>query len=337
MIRYAAKRLGLSVFVVSGIIVITFFLARVLPGDPAVAWVGPHATLAQLRRARIQLGLDHPLWYQIVHYFGGVVTGNWGISISTRQPVLSDLMRVVPPSVELVGCALILAVCVGVPVGLCAVRWHGRWPDHLARLASVVSVSFPVFWLALLLQLVFFEGLHLLPVAGEYTASLVYTHPLTPITGMPTVDSLLTGNWAVLGSSLQHLILPTIAVAAYPCGIIARMVRATVLEASEETHSQMARSLGLPERTVLGRFALRLAFGPVIQVLALVFAYSLVNTFLVEAVFDWPGLGSYAANAISALDTPAIVGVTLFVGIVYVGANLAVDLLQAASDPRIRL
>jgi peptide/nickel transport system permease protein len=154
---------------------------------------------------------------------------------------------------------------------------------------------------------------------------------------MTVVDALLSGNWAELGSSLWHLVLPAVVVAAYPVGVIARMTRAQVLDTLGETHVQMLRSLGFPERTVISRFAMKLAWNPVAAVLALVFAYSLVNSFLVESIFDWPGLGSYAAASIATLDTPAILGVTLFVAVAYVVANLVVDIVQAAIDPRIRL
>jgi len=154
---------------------------------------------------------------------------------------------------------------------------------------------------------------------------------------MPIVDALLTGNWVVLGSALQHVVLPAIVIAAYPVGVITRMVRASVLDTVGEDHVRMVRALGFRERSVFGRFALRHAWSPVLAVLALVFAYALVNTFLVEAIFNRPGLGSYAADAIGALDTPAILGVTLFVAIVYVLGNLAVDIIQAMIDPRIRV
>ncbi|HTX63653.1 MAG TPA: ABC transporter permease [Acidimicrobiales bacterium] len=337
MIRFIGRRVGLSVIVVAGVIVITFFLTHVIPGDPAVSWAGPHASAAAIERARVQLGLNLPWWRQVVHYFGGVLSGNWGTSIRTHRPVLSDLMQAIPASIELVGAALVIAIVLGVPLGLVAARFRGRPPDHLARALSVFGVSMPPFWLALILQLIFFHYLNLLPGAGEYTPSLAYNHPLSSITGIPVIDALFTGNWTLFTSSLTHLVLPALAVAAYPVGVIARMVRAKVSEASEETHSQMARALGFSERSVLGRFALRLAWNPVLQVLALVFAYSLVNTFLVESVFDWPGLGSYAANAVSALDVPAIAGITLFVAIAYVILNLAVDIAQAFFDPRIRL
>jgi len=201
----------------------------------------------------------------------------------------------------------------------------------------VLGVSMPAFWLALILQLVFFQRFHLLPVAGQYDPNLDYTHPLTQYTRMVVVDSLVTGNWVVLRSAAAHLVLPALVIASYPLGVITRMVRATVLDTVGEDHVRMVRSLGFPERAVFGRFAMKLALNPVIAVVALVFAYSLANTFLVEAIFDWPGLGEYAAASIQTLDTPAILGVTLFIALVYVAANLVVDIVQAAIDPRIRL
>ena len=337
MTRYAIRRVALAIVVVAGVVILTFVIAGLVPGDPAVAWAGPHASAAQLARARQYLGLDQPLPVRIGKYFGGILTGNWGTSIHTHQPVLSDIGTAAPATLELVVAALIIALVAGVPLGLAAARWPGTFLDHTIRVIAVLGVSMPIFWLALILQLVFAQRLRVLPVAGQYDPNLMFTHPLVTRTQMPVVDALLSGNWAVLGSSLRHLVLPAVVVAAYPVGVIARMTRAQVLDTLGETHVQMLRSLGFPERTVISRFAMKLAWNPVAAVLALVFAYSLVNSFLVESIFDWPGLGSYATASVETLDTPAIVGVTLFIGLVYVAANLVVDLVQAALDPRIRL
>ena len=335
MTRYVIRRIALAILVVAGVIVLTFVIARVVPGDPAATWAGPHASREQIERARVDLGLDRPVPEQIARYFGGIVSGDWGTSLHTKRPVLADLGRVVPASLEIVVAALLLSVLIGVPLGLFAARHVGRAPDWLARLGSVFGVSMPSFWLALILQLLFFRWLRLLPVAGRYDPALDQINPLHQITHLVTIDALITGNWSVLWSAVQHLVLPTIVIAAYPLGVVTLMVRASVLETAEEDHIRMVRALGFPERTVFGRFALKLAWNPVLAVLALVFAYSLVNTFLVEAIFNWPGLGSYAAASIDSLDTPAIVGVTLFVAAVYVVCNLLVDLAQAAIDPRI--
>jgi peptide/nickel transport system permease protein len=335
--RFVVRRLALAALVVLGVVVLTFVVARVVPGDPAATWAGPRARPEQIERAREELGLDRPLPAQIGQYLGGITTGDWGVSLRTRRPVLEDIARRAPASIELVTVAMLLAIGVGVPLGLIAARWKGGFPDMGSRLVAIVGVSMPAFWLAIVLQLVFFQRLHILPVAGSYDPDLDYTSPLRSITNMPIVDSLITGNWAVFGSALQHVVLPAIVIAAYPVGVITRMVRASVLDTIGEDHVRMVRALGFSERSVFARFALRHAWSPVVAVLALVFAYALVNTFLVEAIFNRPGLGSYAADAIGALDTPAILGVTLFVAIVYVLGNLVVDIVQATIDPRIRV
>jgi peptide/nickel transport system permease protein len=308
-----------------------------VPGDPAATWAGPHASAAQVAAARRYLGLDRPPAVQLLSYFAGILTGNWGIAIHTHRPVLSDLAVVAPASLELVTAAMIIALVVAVPLGLISARWPGRASDQVIRAGSILGVSMPIFWMALILQLVFAQRLQLLPVAGEYSPSLLFTHPLTRLTGFGLIDAPLTGNWPMFGSLLSHLLLPAVVIAAYPAGLLTRMIRAQVLDTIGDAHVQMVRSLGFSERAVFGRFAMKLAWNPVAAAVALVFAYSLVNTFLVEAIFDWPGLGAYTTASITSLDTPAILGVTLFIALVYVIANLAVDILQAAIDPRIRL
>ena len=337
MTVYVVRRVALAVLVVAGVIVLTFVIAHVVPGDPAATWAGPHASAAQVAAARRYLGLDRPPAVQLLSYFGGVLTGNWGIAIHTHRPVLSDLAVAAPASLELVTAAMIMALVVAVPLGLISARWPGRSGDQVIRAGSILGVSMPIFWLALILQLVFAQRLRLLPVAGEYSPSLLFTHPLSRLTGFGLIDAPLTGNWPMFGSILGHLLLPAVVIAAYPAGLLTRMIRAQVLDTIGDAHVQMVRSLGFSERAVFGRFAMKLAWNPVAAAVALVFAYSLVNTFLVEAIFDWPGLGSYATASITSLDTPAILGVTLFIALVYVVANLAVDIFQAVIDPRIRL
>jgi peptide/nickel transport system permease protein len=334
---YVARRIVLAVGVVVGVVIVTFAVAHLVPGDPAATWAGPHASAAQIARARHFLGLDRPLPVQLGSYLAGVVRGDWGVSIHTHRPVLSDIATAAPASLEVVITALLIAIAVGVPLGLRSARRRGRPADHAIRAGSILGVSMPIFWMALILQLVFAQRLKLLPAAGEFSQGLMFTHPLAKVTGFPVVDALLAGNWPMLGSTLVHLILPAVVVAAYPAGLIARMVRAQVLDSIGETHILNARALGFGERQVFGRFAMKLAWTPVAAAVALVFGYSLVNTFLVESIFDWPGLGSYAAASISTLDTPAILGVTLFVAVAYVVANLVVDVVQAGIDPRIRL
>jgi peptide/nickel transport system permease protein len=334
---YVVRRCALAVLVVAGVVIMTFVIAHAVPGDPAATWAGPHASAAQVASARRFLGLDRPLPVQLVSYFGGILSGDWGVSIHTHQTVLSDLGTAAPATLELVIVAMVIAVLVGVPTGLWSAMRPGRAADQAIRAGAILGVSMPVFWMALIFQLLFAQRLRLLPVAGEYSPTLLETHPLAHRTGFGVLDALLTGNWPMLGSTLTHLVLPALVVAAYPAGLIARIVRAQVLDSTGETHVQMARALGLRERTIFARYLMKLAWNPVAATLALVFGYSLVNTFLVESIFDWPGLGSYAAASIAALDTPAILGVTLLVAILYVAANLVADLVQAALDPRIAL
>jgi peptide/nickel transport system permease protein len=336
MSRYLLRRLAQAVVVIVGVIVVTFLVARVVPGDPAVAYAGPHASASELAQVRQQFGLDKPLVAQLVDYLKGTVTGDWGTALHTKRPVLTDLGNVIPPTLELVGFAILLSLVVGIPLGMLAARRRGP-ADASVRVASMVSVSVPVFLLALALQLLFAQKLGWFPTAGEYDPKLDYTHPLTVYTHLTVLDALVTGNFAILGSALAHLVLPCIVVAAYPTGVIAQMTRASLIEQLGEDHVRMARGLGFGERSIVRRLALRPALNPVVSVTALMFAYALVNTFLVESIFNWPGLGSYATASIEALDTPAIIGVTLFVAIVYVLATLVVDLAQAWLDPRVRL
>ncbi|MET8001751.1 ABC transporter permease [Nonomuraea glycinis] len=336
MLRYLIRRLGQALLVVAGVVMLTFVVMRLVPGDPAVAFAGPKATPEQLAAARERFGLDDPLWVQLWNYVRDLVTGDWGTSLHTRQPVRDDLLLAFPASLELVGAALLLAIVAGIPVGVLAARYKTKFPDFGVRVTSMLAVSVPVFWLALALQTVFASNLGWFPVAGEYDSSLDTTSPLTLWTNITVVDALITGNWPILTSTLRHLVLPTLVVAAYPTGVIAQMTRAMLIEEAGQDHARLERALGFGETSILTRFALRPALGPVLSLIALVFAYSIVNGFLVEAVFNWPGLGRYAASAISSLDTPAIAGVTLLVALVYVLANLVVDLLQGLIDPRVR-
>jgi peptide/nickel transport system permease protein len=334
--RYLLRRLVQAAIVVAGVVVLTFVVARIVPGDPAAAYAGPRAGKTELEQVRRQFGLDRPAVVQLGDYATGIVTGDWGTSLHTRRSVLSDLGRVVPPTLELVISALLVALALGIPLGLLAAR-RGGIADALVRLVAMLGVSAPVFMLGLVLQWLFFQKLGILPVAGEYDPKLDYSSPLTVYTHFTILDALIGGNWPILGSALAHLVLPCLAVAAYPLGAIAMMTRASMLEQLGEDHVRMARSLGFAERTVLGRLALRPAMNPVVSLVALMFAFAIVNTFLVEEIFNWPGLGSYAVDSIKALDIPAIIGVTLFVAVVYVVLNLLVDLAQAWLDPRIAL
>ena len=336
MRRFLVRRLPQTLFVALGVGLVAFIITRQLPGDAAATWAGPRATREQLEIVRQQLGLDRPLPEQVVGYLVDLVRGDWGTSIHTRQPVLSDVMTRLVASLELVVAAILIAIVVGIPLGVVAARWQGRAPDWFSGCFSAILVSLPIFWFGLLLQLVFATQLDWLPVAGRYDRAFRDVVASSSITGLVSVDAVLTLNGPLFLSSLSHLLLPALVVAAYPIGLIARLTRAGLLETLGEEHVRMARAIGFPERTIIWRFALRPSMGPVMAALALVFGYSLGNTFLVENLFDWPGLGSYVADSITTLDAPAIAGATVVVALAYLAANLVVDLLRPVLDPRLR-
>jgi peptide/nickel transport system permease protein len=265
-----------------------------------------------------------------------LVQGDLGTSIHTRQPVASDLSQAVPASLELVGFAMLIAVPVGLAIGRYAAAHHGRTADVLMRIMTVLAVSFPSFWLALILQSTLASSLGWFPIAGEYTSSLDTTSPLHLWTNITIVDAAITGNGPVFVSTLQHLVLPALVVAAYPIGAIAQLTRASLVDELSQDHIRTVRALGFTNRQVVRTFATRPVLPPVLTLIALVFAYSIVNAFIVESIFNWPGVGRYAADAIRSLDTPAIAGVTLVIAIIYIVLNLAVDIAQGYVDPRVR-
>ncbi len=336
MRTYLIRRLLLGVLVFLGLTLVTFFIARVVPSDPAARWVGPRATVEQIARARAKLGLDKPIHVQYGRYMADLVQGDWGTSIVTHQPVLRDIKTYLPASLELTISGMILAVIVGIPLGVISAAHKDRAVDHLSRAFSIGAVSLPTFWVAMVLQLVFFGYLRLLPVGGELDLAIKLAYPVHQITGSYLVDSLITGNWVVFANALLHLILPAVTLAAYPLGLITRMTRSSMLEVLNEDYIRVARAYGMTERRITYLYALKNAIGPTVTVIALTVAYSLAGTFLIEAVFNWPGLGHYAADAVLAADYPAIMGVTILVAIFYVALNLAVDVVQAILDPRIK-
>jgi len=335
--QYVARRLILCIFVLFGVSIITFFLARVVPSDPAALWVGPHARREEVERARKMLGLDKPLWVQYLIYIRNLLSGDLGISIYTHRPVLDDILMFLPASLELIVSGIFIGLILGIPLGVISAMRRDTLVDHVSRVYSIGGVSIPTFWLGMMLQLLFFKYLGILPAGGRVSSRLIMTHPITRRTGFYLIDTIITGNWIAFRDALTHLILPAMTLAAYPTGLVARMVRSTMVEVLEEDYIRTARAYGLPERVIAYLYALKNAIGPMITVLVLCFAYSLVETFLIEYVFDWPGLGRYASLAILATDYPAIMGITLFVTITYVSLNLVVDILLAFIDPRIRL
>jgi peptide/nickel transport system permease protein len=334
---YLLRRLAMAVLVILGVSVITFFIARVIPSDPAAAWVGPRPTQEQIARARQELGLDQPLAVQYLRYLDALLHGDLGTSVKTHRAIASDLKTLLPATLELVLAAMLLAVVIGIPLGVLSGARKSSLLDHLTRLFSVAGVSIPTFWLGLLLQVLFFSRLGILPIGGRVSTEIAVYQPVQTITGFYLVDTAITGNWTAFGDVLLHLILPAFTLATYPIGLCIRMTRSTVVEVLSEKYILAARVAGIQERVVLFVLALKNAIVPTITVLGLSFVYSLTGAILVEVIFTWPGLGSYVTDAVLAIDFPVIVSATLVVTVFYVVVNLLLDVLQAMVDPRVAL
>lgn len=336
MKNYIIKRILLGFFVLLGVVMITFILTRVIPADPVGQWVGQTASIEQREMARIELGLDKPLYIQFVKYFSDLLEGDLGVSLRTKQPVLRELITHVPASFELVIAAMLLAVFIGIPLGINSAWKKDKFLDHFCRFFSVGAVSLPSFWIAMLLQLIFFRWLNILPLGGRLSTMANVMHNIPKVTGFMTIDSLISGNFTVFKDAFVHLILPAISVSLYPMGIAARMTRSSMLEILGEDYITAARSYGLRESLILWKYALKNSLGTTVTVLTVSFGRTLIGTYLVEAIFTWPGLGSYISGAIMSMDAPAIIGSVLFAAIMQVILNLIADII-IASDPRVRV
>jgi len=334
---YIVRRLILAVVVLLSVSVVTFFIARVVPSDPAAAWVGAHPKPEQIARARIELGLDKPLYVQYLMYMNSLLHGDLGTSVQTHHPILMDLKTYLPATLELVLVGMFMAIVIGIPLGVLSGAKKESLLDHITRFFSVAGVSIPTFWLGLLLQLLFFSKLGLLPLNGRLSVDTTLYHPVTQITGFYLVDTFITRNWFAFRDALVHIILPAFTLATYPIGLTVRMTRTSMIEVLNQKYILAARVAGLPERTVLFVLALKNAIIPTITVLGLSFVYSLTGAILVEVIFSWPGLGTYVTNAVLSLDFPVIVSVTLIVTVFYVFINLFLDIFQAMLDPRVTL
>lgn len=336
MKAFIVKRLLLGIVVLFGVVLVTFILTRVIPSDLAAKWVGPRATPKQIEAAKVELGLDKPLYVQFGKYLSNLSKGNLGNSLRTHQPVTKELKSNLPATLELVLLSTIFAILIGIPLGVISAKKKDKWVDHLCRFFSVGTVSLPTFWVGLFLQLIFYRWLSILPLGDQLSRDVKLLYEIPHITGFIILDSLVTGNFVVFKDALLHIILPGITIAMYPIGLVARMTRSALLEILNEDYISAARSYGLPERVVLWSYALKNSLGPTATVVTLSIGYTLVNTFLVEAIFSWPGVGSYIASAVIGLDYPAIMGVTIFSAVAYVLLNLISDIIVAL-DPRVRV
>ena len=336
-LEFILRRLLTSLLVLIGVSIITFLLARVVPTDPAELYIGPKARADEIARIREQLGLNKPLPVQYLIYMRDLLHGDLGISIGTKRPVLQEIEERSTATIELLLTGMLLAVLIGIPLGVLSARWQGKPLDVAVRSISIVGVSMPAFYLGLMLQIIFFRNLHLLPLTGDVSSGLRFTNPLQTITHFVLLDAFLTHNWVALKDAAVHLILPAITLAAYPIGLIARMTRAAMLEVLEQDYIRTARAYGIKDVIITYLYALKNAISPTLTVVGLTIALSLTGAFFVEAIFNWPGLGAFTVRALLNIDYPAIMGITLFGAIAYVIINLVVDVLQAWIDPRISL
>lgn len=319
-------------FVLVFVAVVIFAIARVIPGDPAVALSGEGATTAQIQALRAQLQLDEPLPIQLATYIGGLARGDLGTSLRTNRPIRQELAQRLPATLELSLSALFLALVVGIPLGVLSAIRSNRLSDHAVRILSLIGVSAPVFWLALFLQIIFSVNLNWLPVSGRIDPLL---QPTT-ITGFLIVDGILTGEWNVVASALRHLILPALVLAAFLAGTLVRLVRVGMLDEMRQDYVRTAQAKGLRRNSVWFGHVLRNSLLPAVTIVGLKFAELLGGAILTETVFSWPGMGRYMYEAIRTRDYPVIQGATLLFAIMFIFCSLLIDLLYGYLDPRIR-
>ncbi len=334
MPAFILRRILLLIPVMVGLTMLLFAITRLLPGDPARLAAGPNASPAQIAEITKEFGLDRSLPAQYWTYATGLVHGDWGMSIYSRRPVLQDLEDYLPATLELVLYAMALAVLLGIPLGLLAAMHRNRWPDMLTSVISLGAISMPRFFLGLLFQLGFAMWLGWLPLSGRFPLD---EDPPHHVTGLLTIDAVLSGNLHALGIALQYLALPAIAMSLSPLATIVRMMRASTIEVLQQDYVMTERALGLSHRLILFKYVLKNAISSTLTVIGLYFGWLLGGTVLVETVFDWPGIGLYATSAVLTQDFMPIIGVTLCIGTLFVVVNLLVDLILAILNPRLRL
>lgn len=334
MIAFLVRRAVFMLLTIIGAVTFTFILATLVPADPARAALGPDATEAQVANYRRERGLDQPVLVQYGRYLGALAQGDFGRSIVSRTPVLSDLARFIPATVELLIPSLFISVVFGFILGVAAAFYRGTWIDQVSRFFSLVGLSMPVFWLGLVMQLFFFRLLGWFPAGGRLASVL---SPPPTVTGFYTIDSLIAGRWDMFLSAMHHLVLPAVALSTLTLGIVARMTRSSLLDVMSSNYVRTARSKGLRERVVLWKHALRNALIPIITVIGLRLGQMFSGAVLTETVFAWPGVGRYAFTALRQLDFPVVMGFAVWATLIYAFVNLLVDISYTLVDPRVRL
>ncbi|WP_395451377.1 ABC transporter permease [Aminobacter sp. UC22_36] len=321
-------------FTFLGLLAITFFIGRVVPIDPVLAVVGDRAPRAVYEAARIEMGLDQPLIVQFFHYVGNVLTGDLGMSVSTGKPVIEDLKRVFPATLEMATIGIIIGVLLGVPMGVYAASRQGSLVDQVIRVVGLLGYSVPAFWLGLVGLALFYAKLQW--VGGPGRIDIFYDGLVEPVTGLLLIDSLLAGETEIFVNALTHIALPAAVLGFFSLAYIARMTRSFMLDQLAQEYVTTARVKGVSERLVLWRHAFRPILVPLITVVGLSYAGLLEGSVMIETVFSWPGIGNYLTTALLNADMNAVLGATLVIGAVFIGINKISDVLYRVLDPRAR-
>ena len=335
MLSVLAKRFVTVIPTLIGVVIVTFLLTRVLPGDPAAYFAGPAATPQSIAEVKKSLGLDRPWREQFTRYVSDLMHGNLGNSLSTGQPVVTELKTRLPASAELTLSGLILSLCIAVPLGILAAMKQGSWIDHACRIVATAGVSLPVFFTGLLLVYIFYFRLGWAPSPIGRLDAFATAPP--NVTGFYLIDALIARDLETFAAALSQLILPAVTLAIFSLAPIARITRASMLAVLASDFVRTARASGLSTRTVILVYAFRNAMLPIITTLGMVFSFLLGANVLVEKVFAWPGIGSYAVEALIASDFAPVQGFVLAMAVLYVALNLVIDVLYGVIDPRVRI
>ena len=334
MVSYLLRRALTLLFVLLGLAILIFIIARIVPGDPARIALGPLATSVQVAELREEIGLNASFPVQLWSYLSGLAQGDLGKSLLTSRPVMDDIRGALPATFELVLVTIILQIVVSIPLGVMAAIYRNTWVDNVLRVISLIGVVTPGFVLAIILQLIAAHYLGFLPVTGRLDGGIDFD---ANITGLLLVDGTLKGRFDVVLDAIRHLFLPAIALSAAGIGQVMRITRTAMIEVASRDFVEATRAYGIPEKIVTFRYMLRVASVAPLTILGLEFASLIGNAFIVEFVFSWPGIASYGVRTILQKDLNAVIGVVLVSGVFFVVANLTIDLLLGLLDPRHRL
>jgi peptide/nickel transport system permease protein len=332
MVKFVVRRVLLVIPVLFGLLVLTFVLVRVVPNDPSATLAGQNATPQQIAEIRAKYGFDQPLIVQFGIYLRQVAQGDFGTSIQSGRPVAVDILQRLPATLELTFAALLLGAGLGVPLGVLAAVRHNTWLDHVLRFFTVGGIAIASFWFAIMLQLLFAMQLDVLPLRGRLGTAF---DPPPHLTGLFLVDSLVTAQFATFWNALRHLALPAVTLSFGALATITRFTRSGVLETLQKEYVTYATAVGYPRRVLIPIYVLRNSVVATVTQIGLLFGALLAGAVVVESVYDWPGIGSYAVLAIFTSDYKAILAVTLLVGVVYSVVNILVDLVHGLIDPRV--